>query len=370
MKVLSAFGLLGWWISAHTVVLGFLPAPKLRMSAWILPCRVNTILFVTDEHESNSSVEDNYYGSTSDDSCTSFSAELDPYSSVAHSIICGTLRLTEEQLKQLQALTEAVCEWNTKINLVSRKDCNPATVFARHVVPSLAYDCATEQQGHHVFRQQMCRVMDVGTGGGFPGLPLAIQFPETEFVLADSIGKKIAVCSDIAQQLHLTNVRTYHGRVEAYLSEQFDVVTGRGVTSIPNFCATVQHLLRNNNSHVVYWTGGDIEKDVIDVALQNTSIQHRIPEWDDNYDKRILVWDAATVRTLGGNTNRSIPKGITNNGRNPNRSKTNVSKTSPQRKNKIPKGAWKKRDDSRQRGYENFQRYSSMTSTPSTKGED
>ena len=161
--------------------------------------------------------------------------------------------LTERQKEQFAALLPLYEEWNSKINLISRKDmCN---FYEHHVLHSLAIA--------KVMRfNPMAEALDVGTGGGFPGIPLAIMFPETKFHLVDSIGKKIAVVADVAQRLGLANVRAEQTRAEQVPGE-YDFVVSRAVTALPEFVKWVRgkfsdshyHTLRNG---ILYLKGGDL----------------------------------------------------------------------------------------------------------------
>lgn len=351
------------------------------------------------------------------------SLSLDPTSAMAAKICLETLQLTVEQYDQLQKLTEAVCGWNEKLNLVSRKDCQPSTVFARHVLPSLAYSCHHHGQSttslfdsddandddtsHSNLNRNLfatapddattpTRVMDVGTGGGFPGLPLAIQYPTTTFVLADSVGKKVTAVADMAARLKLSNVQTYHGRVEHYRAdctdtpaaaaaetattttttatadpkkEWFDVVTGRSVTSLPQFCAWVVPLLRPDTGHLVYWIGGEIDSDILQHAMQTTAVQDVMPDWHDHWDKKVLVFPVSAVRKIAAmcSSSNNSRSGRGGQGKVSTAATRNKSSTNQQRRREHdrppPKGEWRKRDvdEPRQRGHENFQRYSSNT---------
>jgi len=328
-------------------------------------------------------------------SISGVAVSLDPASDQAAAICCDHLGLTDDQFALILELTAAVCEWNDKINLVSRRDCRPSTVLARHVLPSLA--CGAEQaaaatddddnnnNNPHVvsplsslLNAPGTRVMDVGTGGGFPGLPLSIQYPATQFVLADSVGKKISAVQDMAEQLRLANVQTYHGRVEDYFvatsasgkaTERFDVVTGRSVTALPQFCAWVQHLLKRETGHLVYWIGGDIDSALLERTKANRSIQELIPDWSDNHDKRILVFPAAAVRAIAAESGIVVKP--TRGGRQPKNttaaSKRQQARLDSRKKKQTAKGAWRKKtaDEPRQRGYDNFKRYSSLSSSSS-----
>lgn len=147
--------------------------------------------------------------------------------------------------------------WNQKINVISRKDI--CRLYERHVLPSLSV-------AKIISFKPNTRVMDAGTGGGFPGVPLAIMFPETNFVLLDSIGKKIKVVDSITYELGLKNVKTIKIRVEKY-NEKFDFIISRAVTSIPEFIPLVNkniHAKNRNNfpNGIFYLTGGVIEKEI------------------------------------------------------------------------------------------------------------
>lgn len=161
--------------------------------------------------------------------------------------------LTDVQLKQFEKLEELYKDWNSKINVISRKDIDE--LYLRHVLHSLG-----------IAKVQSfvpgSKVLDVGTGGGFPGIPLAILFPETQFQLVDSIGKKIKVVQGVVEALELKNVQANHMRAEKVKGE-FDFVVSRAVTAMPDFVKWVrkkvakkqQHELRNG---ILYLKGGDL----------------------------------------------------------------------------------------------------------------
>lgn len=130
---------------------------------------------------------------------------------------------TPLQLQQLSQLEPLYREWNEKINVISRKDLD--SLYEKHVLHSLSIAAAYDfTAGMHI--------IDLGTGGGFPGIPLAIYFPEVQFHLVDSIGKKIKVVEAIAQTLGLNNITTQHSRVEAILHRKFDTVVSRAVAPL------------------------------------------------------------------------------------------------------------------------------------------
>ncbi|MBO4403549.1 MAG: 16S rRNA (guanine(527)-N(7))-methyltransferase RsmG [Bacteroidales bacterium] len=165
--------------------------------------------------------------------------------------------LSESQRSQLSALYPLYSEWNAKINVISRKDIE--NLYQNHVLHSLSIAKLIQFQAGS-------RVMDVGTGGGFPGIPLAIIFPDTQFLLVDSIGKKIKVVDTITGALGLKNVRTLHGRVES-VSEKFDFIVSRAVTDLPTFYQWVHKKIgkpvRNSlENGILYLKGGDLEKEL------------------------------------------------------------------------------------------------------------
>ena len=125
--------------------------------------------------------------------------------------------LTQEQITQFSKLQELYKDWNVKINVVSRKDIDE--LYLRHVLHSLGIAKVVQFKPN-------TKVLDVGTGGGFPGIPLAILFPETHFHLVDSIGKKIKVVNEVAEGLGLHNISTTHGRVEE-VKATYDFIVSR-----------------------------------------------------------------------------------------------------------------------------------------------
>ncbi len=165
--------------------------------------------------------------------------------------------LTEIQTQHFKQLESLYTEWNAKINVISRKDI--AALYERHVLHSLGI--AKVQPFN-----PGARVLDVGTGGGFPGIPLAILFPETEFYLVDSIGKKIKVVEEVSAALGLKNVKAAHIRAEKVKGE-FDFIVSRAVTTMPDFVKWVrkkvakkqQHTLRNG---ILYLKGGDLTEEL------------------------------------------------------------------------------------------------------------
>ena len=165
--------------------------------------------------------------------------------------------LTDQQMDQFGRLGSLYEEWNSQINVISRKDIEQ--LYERHVLHSLAIAKIIQ------FKPKTT-VLDVGTGGGFPGIPLAILFPETSFMLIDSIGKKIKVVNEVASALNLTNVVAEHIRVEE-VKQKFDFVVSRAVTAFPRFVAMVRTKVSSKSNNdlpngILYLKGGDFEEEI------------------------------------------------------------------------------------------------------------
>jgi 16S rRNA (guanine527-N7)-methyltransferase len=165
--------------------------------------------------------------------------------------------LTETQIEQFSKLQELYQDWNLKINVVSRKDIDE--LYLRHVLHSLGIAKVMEFQPG-------TKVMDVGTGGGFPGIPLAILFPETQFHLVDSIGKKIKVVNEVSEGLGLQNVRTTHGRVEE-VKDTYDFIVSRAVAQMETFVRWTKGKISKKQNHplkngILYLKGGDLSEEL------------------------------------------------------------------------------------------------------------
>lgn len=165
--------------------------------------------------------------------------------------------LTIEQLSQFAKLELLYNDWNSKINVISRKDINE--LYLRHVLHSLSIAKLIS------FKDDTC-ILDVGTGGGFPGIPLAILFPNCRFHLVDSIQKKITVVNNVVKELDLKNVKTSCSRVEA-ISEKYDFVVSRAVTNMKDFVSWIKFKINKNSFNdfkngVLYLKGGDLEDEL------------------------------------------------------------------------------------------------------------
>jgi len=165
--------------------------------------------------------------------------------------------LSETQIAQFAKLEELYTEWNAKINVISRKDIEE--LYTRHVLHSLGIAKVMEfKPGAHV--------MDVGTGGGFPGIPLAILFPETNFYLIDVIAKKIKVVQEVANGLGLKNVKAEQKRAET-VTKDFDFIVSRAVTNMPDFVVWVRGKIKKDQNHdlpngILYLKGGDLTEEL------------------------------------------------------------------------------------------------------------
>lgn len=165
--------------------------------------------------------------------------------------------LTERQKEQFAALPDLYGDWNSKINVISRKDMD--NFMEHHVLHSLAIAKVLQFK-------TMAEVMDLGTGGGFPGIPLAIMFPDANFYLVDSIGKKIKVVQSVAESLQLKNVKAEQIRAEQ-VDRDFDFIVSRAVTDLSQFVGWVRgklsdihyHKLRNG---IIYLKGGDLTEEI------------------------------------------------------------------------------------------------------------
>ena len=178
--------------------------------------------------------------------------------------------LTERQRDQFAALHDLYTEWNAKINVISRKDME--SFYEKHVLHSLGIAKT------YSFKPGQ-KVLDVGTGGGFPGIPLAILFPETQFHLVDSIGKKIKVVLAVAEALGLENVRADHGRAEEFKGP-YDFVVSRAVTQMQRFVPWIKGKISQKNldsdriNGLLYLKGGDLAEELgsIKARISNLSI--------------------------------------------------------------------------------------------------
>jgi len=171
---------------------------------------------------------------------------------------------TETQLKQFEALDALYKDWNSKINVISRKDID--SLYEKHVLHSLSiaavinFDAGTN-------------IIDIGTGGGFPGIPLAIYFPEVQFHLVDSIAKKLKVVEGVANTIGLKNVTIQHIRAEEIKNRKFDFVVSRAVASLKDLWKWSKPLLKKGNTQefsngLICLKGGDLAQEIHDSGLR------------------------------------------------------------------------------------------------------
>ena len=165
--------------------------------------------------------------------------------------------MTKRQITQFSLLFDLYVEWNNKINVVSRKDIND--LYLRHVLHSLGIAKVVQ------FKDGTT-ILDVGTGGGFPGIPLAILFPKCSFYLVDSVNKKIKVVNAVVESLKLTNIKTSHNRAED-LNKKFDFIVSRAVTAMPDFVSWVKNKVNEKSKHklkngILYLKGGDLTNEL------------------------------------------------------------------------------------------------------------
>ncbi|MES2704552.1 MAG: 16S rRNA (guanine(527)-N(7))-methyltransferase RsmG [Bacteroidota bacterium] len=196
---------------------------------------------------------------------------------------------TDTQLQQLQQLEGLYKEWNEKINVISRKDID--SLYERHVLHSLAIAaiCPFDDGAH---------VVDIGTGGGFPGIPLAILFPNVRFLLTDSIGKKIKVVQEVASAIGLTNVTAVHSRVEEVKGRTFDYAVSRAVAPLGDLWNWVSPLIRKGQrseelpNGLVCLKGGDLRDEIAESGLkkitQAWSVHNIFPE--PAFEEKFIVY--------------------------------------------------------------------------------
>ena len=193
--------------------------------------------------------------------------------------------LSEKQIEQFQQLQPLYADWNSKINVISRKDFSE--FYERHVLHSLAIAKFTKFAGN-------TKVLDVGTGGGFPGIPLSIMFPEVQFHLVDSIGKKIKVVNAVAGSLGLENVKAEQIRAEQ-LKGRYDFVVSRAVTRLPEFVSWIRKSISKKNFNampngVIYLKGGDLTEEIKPFSKRNIFVQDLEEYFEESFfeTKKVL----------------------------------------------------------------------------------
>lgn len=184
--------------------------------------------------------------------------------------------VTAEQMEQFRQMDALYRDWNSKINVVSRKDIDE--LYRHHVLHSLGIAAYIKAEMPDVYERlrgegpysiaEPMKIMDLGTGGGFPGIPLAVIFPHAQFTLCDSIGKKIIVATEVAKGLGLKNVKTINARAES-LPETFDYIVSRAVTALDNFMPWVKG---KYNEGILYLKGGDLTEEIEKARLRKGSV--------------------------------------------------------------------------------------------------
>lgn len=191
--------------------------------------------------------------------------------------------ITDEQKQQFEKLEQLYTEWNEKINVISRKDMDG--LYEKHILHSLGIAKVMPFADG-------TKVLDVGTGGGFPGIPLAILFPEVSFTLIDSIGKKIKVVEAVSEGLGLKNVTAVHGRAET-LKEKFHFVVSRAVTQMPEFLRWLKGKFEKeqfNEKHngVLYLKGGDLAEELAGLRCEIFQLKNYFEE--EFFDTKKVVY--------------------------------------------------------------------------------
>ncbi|GHV67509.1 ribosomal RNA small subunit methyltransferase G [Bacteroidia bacterium] len=200
--------------------------------------------------------------------------------------------LTTQQYAQFDSLGNLYKEWNDKINVISRKDID--FLYLHHVLHSLSI-------AKVLTFKPTTRIMDVGTGGGFPGIPLAIMFPQVSFYLVDSIGKKIKVVQEIAKALGLQNVKAEQRRAED-VKEKFDFIVSRAVTAFPDFIGIVGDKINSSSFNdlgngILYLKGGDFEEEIKEYKEHITLYPVSNFFSEDYFEtKKIIYWQRGSTR--------------------------------------------------------------------------
>jgi len=193
--------------------------------------------------------------------------------------------LTDRQKEQFRRLLPLYQEWNAKINVISRKDID--NLYLNHVLHSLGIAKMTSFNPG-------ADILDVGTGGGFPGIPLAILFPDTRFHLVDSIGKKITVVKNVAEGVGLTNVRAEQVRAEQIKGE-YDFIVSRAVTRLKEFYGWIHRKVKKDSKHslyngILYLKGGDLDEELAELKKPHQVFDLSSVFREDFFDTKKVVY--------------------------------------------------------------------------------
>ncbi len=193
--------------------------------------------------------------------------------------------ISQNQIEQFTQLGDLYNFWNQQINVISRKDMD--NFYLHHVLHSLSIAKILEFKA-------FTEIMDAGTGGGFPGIPLAIMFPETKFYLVDSVGKKIKVVNEVVQSLGLKNVEAEQLRMEQ-VNRTFDFIISRAVTSLPDFLRWTSYKFHNKSFNdipngILYIKGGDVQKELKEIKKFKKKV-FNIPDFfkDEFFETKNVV---------------------------------------------------------------------------------
>ena len=209
--------------------------------------------------------------------------------------------MTAGQMEQFEKMDALYREWNSKINVVSRKDIDE--LYRHHVLHSLCIAAYIKEEMPDVYDRlrgegpysvaEPLKILDLGTGGGFPGIPLAVIFPHAQFTLCDSIGKKITVATEVAKGLGLSNVKTVNARAES-LPETFDFIVSRAVTSLDNFMPWVKGKYSDG---ILYLKGGDLAEEISTAMAKHKMRKGSVHLWpisnwtsDQFFDTKYVIF--------------------------------------------------------------------------------
>ena len=209
--------------------------------------------------------------------------------------------VTPQQMEQFRQMDKLYRDWNSKINVVSRKDIDQ--LYRHHVLHSLGIAAYLKAQMPDIYDRlrgegpysvsEPLKILDLGTGGGFPGIPLSVIFPHAQFTLCDSIGKKIIVATEVAKGLGLNNVKTVNARAET-LPETFDFIVSRAVTALGNFMPWVKG---KYSKGILYLKGGDLAEEISEVMAQHKMRKGSVHLWpisswtsDDFFETKYVIY--------------------------------------------------------------------------------